>query len=123
MKETSSDNGEPSTDKSDNRSGNGTNSGLGNIQVVVRSGEKYQTEHGTRAIKDGVKNHKSDVASGTGKPSWLRAKIPGGGKYEAVRDNVRQHKLATVCEESKCPNIGECWTCLLYTSPSPRDRG
>ena len=116
MTETSTNNGKSSTDKSGNRSAigkgsaNGKDSGLGNIQVVVRSGEKYQTEHGTRAIKDGVKNRKTDSASKSRKPPWLRAKIPGGGKYEAVRDNVRQHKLATVCEESRCPNIGECWT-------------
>lgn len=43
------------------------------------------------------------------KPSWLRAKIPGGQRFEAVKKNVREHKLSTVCEESHCPNMGECW--------------
>ncbi len=83
---------------------------------VVSSGQKYQTDVGFSAIKDGVKtSSRAAPAVGDGadvlrKPSWLRAKVPGGGKYNAVRDNVREHRLATVCEESKCPNIGECWT-------------
>lgn len=83
---------------------------------VVSSGQKYKTGVGFSAIKDGVKTSlKADTPDSNGsdvlrKPSWLRAKMPGGGKYNAVRDNVREHRLATVCEESKCPNIGECWT-------------
>ena len=43
------------------------------------------------------------------KPSWLKAEIPKGEDYERLRDTVRSLKLATVCEEAKCPNIGECW--------------
>ena len=83
---------------------------LSNIPVVVHSGEKYQTSNGFKAIKDGIKVKKLDAEENLPKPKWLRARVPGGGKYQAVKDNVHQHKLATVCEESKCPNIGECWT-------------
>jgi lipoyl synthase len=43
------------------------------------------------------------------KPSWLKAEIPKGENYERLRDTVRSLKLATVCEEARCPNIGECW--------------
>jgi len=43
------------------------------------------------------------------KPKWLRARMPSGEAFEAVRRNVREHSLSTVCEESMCPNIGECW--------------
>ena len=43
------------------------------------------------------------------KPSWLRAEAPRGENYERLRDTVRTLKLATVCEEARCPNIGECW--------------
>jgi lipoic acid synthetase len=35
--------------------------------------------------------------------------MPGGERYEAVRRNVSEHRLSTVCQESHCPNIGECW--------------
>ena len=83
---------------------------LGDIPVVVSSGQKYVTGNGFKAVKDGIKSKSADDVSVTRKPPWLRARVPGGGKFEAVRDNVRTHKLATVCEESKCPNIGECWT-------------
>jgi hypothetical protein len=43
------------------------------------------------------------------KPSWLKAEIPKGENYEKLRDTVRSLGLATVCEEARCPNIGECW--------------
>ena len=43
------------------------------------------------------------------KPSWIRVKAPGGEGYEETRRIVKEHRLATVCEEAKCPNIGECW--------------
>jgi lipoic acid synthetase len=35
--------------------------------------------------------------------------MPAGARFDAVRGMVREHRLATVCEEAKCPNIGECW--------------
>ena len=43
------------------------------------------------------------------KPSWLKAKMPGGEAFRQTRDNVHSHKLHTVCEEAGCPNMGECW--------------
>ncbi len=43
------------------------------------------------------------------KPSWLKVKAPGGATYVAVKHMMRDLKLHTVCEEARCPNIGECW--------------
>jgi len=43
------------------------------------------------------------------KPSWIKIQIPGGTEYADVRRRVDQHKLHTVCESAKCPNLGECW--------------
>jgi lipoic acid synthetase len=43
------------------------------------------------------------------KPAWIRAKAPGTPGYAATHSLVREHKLTTVCEEARCPNIGECW--------------
>ena len=43
------------------------------------------------------------------KPSWIRAKAPGSPGYLATQALMREHKLSTVCEEARCPNIGECW--------------
>jgi len=86
---------------------------LKDIPVVV-SGQKFRTEHGFSAIKNGVKFRQTDseqrpTTLPARKPSWLKAKLPGGEAYSAVRNTVRKHRLATVCEESMCPNIGECW--------------
>ena len=76
----------------------------------VRSGEKYLTPQGFTAIRDGVKARAlPERPRPTGKPSWLRARAPAGAGFDAVRSIVRGHRLATVCEEAKCPNIGECW--------------
>jgi lipoyl synthase len=43
------------------------------------------------------------------KPSWLRAKLPGGEGYQRLRSLVDEHALHTVCESAKCPNMGDCW--------------
>ncbi len=84
-----------------------------NIPVIpapARSGEKYRTAQGYTAIKDGVRARGEPERRGlTGKPRWLKAPLAAGAGYDAVRQTVREHRLATVCEEAKCPNIGECW--------------
>jgi lipoic acid synthetase len=74
----------------------------------VRSGEKYVTPQGFTAIRDGVKARGGTVVTPR-KPSWLRAKMPSGEGFQTVKSLVKEHRLATVCEEAKCPNIGECW--------------
>ena len=75
------------------------------------SGEKYVTPQGFTAIRDGMKATAQGAAiTPVGrKPSWLRAPMPAGRGFETVKQTVREHRLATVCEEAKCPNIGECW--------------
>ena len=46
---------------------------------------------------------------GEPKPRWLKAPLPEGENYNKLKSTVRDLKLATVCEEARCPNIGECW--------------
>ena len=43
------------------------------------------------------------------KPAWLKVKAPGGQNYARIRNLMRELGLHTVCEEARCPNIGECW--------------
>ena len=43
------------------------------------------------------------------KPSWLKVPLPGGEGYARLKTLARELKLHTVCEEARCPNIGECW--------------
>ena len=77
---------------------------------IVESGEKYRTDTGVSVIRNGVNKNRgwAHVASER-KPPWLRARLPTGKGYAAVKQNVTTNRLATVCEESICPNVGECW--------------
>ena len=43
------------------------------------------------------------------KPDWLKVRMPGGDRYAHLKDTFRRLDLNTVCEEARCPNIGECW--------------
>lgn len=43
------------------------------------------------------------------RPEWLKAKIPGGESYARLKTIIDTGKLHTVCEEARCPNMGECW--------------
>ena len=43
------------------------------------------------------------------KPAWLKVKAPGGPSYLQIKSMMRELGLHTVCEEARCPNIGECW--------------
>lgn len=44
------------------------------------------------------------------KPHWLRVKIPVSPRIAQLRRKLRNHKLASVCEEASCPNLGECFS-------------
>ncbi len=43
------------------------------------------------------------------KPSWIKMRAPAGERYLEIKDLMKGLKLATVCQEAQCPNIGECW--------------
>ncbi len=43
------------------------------------------------------------------KPRWLRVRAPGGDRYRDLKQMMRTLGLNSVCEEARCPNIGECW--------------
>jgi lipoic acid synthetase len=77
--------------------------------VEVGSGKKFVNDRGITAIKDGIKSSGADGFR-LKKPDWLRIRVRGGATFEKVQGIVHQHKLATVCEEAKCPNMSECWS-------------
>jgi len=84
--------------------------GIPVVPAPRASGQKYVTPQGFTAIRDGIKQAAEAEPLVVGrKPRWLRAPMPAGRRFEAVRGIVRDHRLSTVCEEAKCPNIGECW--------------
>ena len=44
------------------------------------------------------------------KPDWIRVRIPASPRVRHIKQKLRQHRLASVCEEASCPNIGECFS-------------
>ncbi|KAJ4729868.1 Lipoyl synthase, mitochondrial [Melia azedarach] len=65
--------------------------------IDLQSNNSYSVEVGTR---------KKPLP----KPKWMKESIPGGDKYVQIKKKLRELKLHTVCEEAKCPNLGECWS-------------
>src|SRR2546421_522586 len=43
------------------------------------------------------------------KPPWLKMKMPAGEEFAKLYNLVNDHRLHTVCQSAKCPNMGECW--------------
>ncbi len=43
------------------------------------------------------------------KPAWLKVRFPSGERFHWIENQARKLALSTVCEEARCPNIGECW--------------
>ena len=78
------------------------------------SGQKYLHRQGHHAIKDGIKQSRLIPTVETEhvgrKPDWIRVRLPSSERFNEVRDIVSANNLATVCKESHCPNIGECWS-------------
>jgi lipoic acid synthetase len=79
-------------------------------KVAVSNGQKFLTEDGVHAVKNGMRPNPNAALPDVGvKPPWLRVRVPGGEQYQGVREIVETHGLHTVCAESQCPNIAECW--------------
>ncbi|KAG6589203.1 Lipoyl synthase, mitochondrial, partial [Cucurbita argyrosperma subsp. sororia] len=74
--------------------------------VGLKSSDSYSVEVGTK---------KKPLP----KPKWMKESVPGGEKYVQIKKKLRELKLHTVCEEAKCPNLGECWFCNVKTSRTP----
>ena len=51
----------------------------------------------------------SSTAPRAPKPPWLKVPLPGGEGYAKLKEMTRRLGLNTVCEEARCPNVGECW--------------
>ena len=59
-----------------------------------------------REFKEQKENEQKELGK---RPDWLKVRLPVGDNYTEVRNLMRNQKLHTVCEEAKCPNMGECW--------------
>ncbi len=61
-----------------------------------------------RAQRHPEKAHRADNPSPK-KPAWIRVKAPNSPGFFRTRNIIKEHGLATVCQEAGCPNLGECW--------------
>ena len=71
--------------------------------------EAFMEEFKLSLYQESVETSATDIKR-RNRPSWLKVKAPGSPNFNKTYDIVREHKLVTVCEEARCPNIGECWT-------------
>ena len=72
---------------------------------VLIEGQKLRGLEKLRRIPVKVIPTKESLA----KPDWIRVKIPASSKVTHIKRILRYHKLASVCEEASCPNLGECF--------------
>lgn len=71
---------------------------------------RHRREAAARGVDDGSYRVQMIAQARQPKPDWMkRAPVPGGERYTQIKKKLRDLKLHTVCEEAKCPNIGECW--------------
>mgnify|MGYP000886992779 CR=1 FL=1 len=56
-----------------------------------------------------IRNNPELLTTHGKRPEWLKGKAPTGDSYQNIENLMRSKSLHTVCEEARCPNIGECW--------------
>ncbi|MBT9558344.1 MAG: lipoyl synthase [Myxococcales bacterium] len=68
-----------------------------------------ETEHAAVGVQPAAPSGTA-AAVREARPSWLKVRAPGGPRYVDVKERLRGLSLHTVCEEARCPNMGECWS-------------
>jgi lipoyl synthase len=53
--------------------------------------------------------HEPPASLRPARPDWLKVRVPSGESYARLKGLIERHRLNTVCEEARCPNMGECW--------------
>lgn len=61
-------------------------------------------------LRRAVRPDPAAALHGGRKPPWLKVPLPGGEGYNRLKGLARELRLHTVCEEARCPNVGECWS-------------
>ena len=73
---------------------------------MIRSLPLYETDKGSACAAG---KESARYSSGRRHPPWIRARIPAGPNYADLKAMMHDLELHSVCEEARCPNIGECW--------------
>lgn len=86
---------------------------MNNITISEEEKEKnnLKIENSNGVVNIPVLNRNNPTNSTTigRRPEWLKVRAPGGERYSDIKKMMRSKSLHTVCEEARCPNIGECW--------------
>ncbi|MEK9650025.1 MAG: lipoyl synthase [Gammaproteobacteria bacterium] len=72
--------------------------------------KKIVNRDGIKAIKNGQKHNANSKIPVEKKPEWIRVRATFDSNFNKVKNQVKNKKLYTVCEEAMCPNISECWS-------------
>ena len=72
--------------------------------------QKIINRDGIKAVKNGQKANLYSSVPNQKKPDWIRVKATFDANFKAVKKQVQDKRLNTVCEEAMCPNISECWS-------------
>ena len=72
--------------------------------------QKIINRDGIKAVKNGQKANEYSSVPNQKKPEWIRVKATFDKRFDAVKQQVQDKRLNTVCEEAMCPNISECWS-------------
>lgn len=70
---------------------------------------RYNPKLSVLTMKEPLSNPEEKTSAPGRRPEWIKVRAPSGETYERVRGMMRTKSLHTVCEEARCPNIGECW--------------
>ncbi|AMD19625.1 HCL526Wp [Eremothecium sinecaudum] len=71
--------------------------------------EDFVTGKASKIILDPLEQARQNTEEIKKLPSWLKVPVPTGAQFHRLKKDVKELKLSTVCEEARCPNIGECW--------------
>ena len=75
------------------------------VELLSPTGEVVEL----KVVKRGLAQARPEPVD-RNKPAWIKAPLPTGPRYQALKAMVRELRLHTVCQEALCPNIGECWS-------------
>jgi lipoic acid synthetase len=79
------------------------------IEIPVLTKPKLEDKVKIPQFKNNNRNNPELKTTRGKRPEWLKVQAPGGDSFANIKKMMRSKSLHTVCEEARCPNIGECW--------------
>ena len=79
------------------------------LNELIETASEKDEENKQKYLNQGINLKRVKGGDRLRLPPWLKTEIPIGKNYFKLKETLKDLKLSTVCEEAKCPNIGECW--------------